>query len=79
MKFSPQKYAIEDHPMKPFIDPDEIWQFLKKSKSSKTRVQEVIAKSLDKQRLSLAEKAVLVNAKEPDLIEQIKEGTLKHI
>ncbi len=77
MKFSPQKYAIEDHPMKPFIDSDEIWQFLKKSKSSKNRVQEVISKSLEKQRLSLEETAVLVNANEPELIEQIKEGALK--
>ena len=77
MKFSPEQYSIPDKPMQAFIDPEEIWRFLKNSKSSKTRVQEVIAKSLDKQRLSLEETAVLVNANEPNLIEQIKEGALK--
>lgn len=74
MKFSPEKYAIEDIPMRPFIDPEEIWNYLNNTKSSKKRVREVIAKSLDKQRLSLEETAVLVNADDPGLIEEIKEG-----
>jgi 2-iminoacetate synthase len=42
-------------------------------------VREVIQASLDKKRLSLEETAVLLNATDPELIEEIKEGarTLK--
>ncbi|MDX9881628.1 MAG: [FeFe] hydrogenase H-cluster radical SAM maturase HydG [Prolixibacteraceae bacterium] len=76
MKFSPEKYAIEDNPMVPFIDPEEIWDFINRTKSSKSSVREVIAKSLEKQRLSLKETAVLINANDPELIEEIKEGAL---
>lgn len=65
--------------MKPFIDPDEIWDLINKTKPDKLQVRDVIAKSLDKQRLTLAETAVLVNASGTELEEEIKEGakTLK--
>jgi 2-iminoacetate synthase len=74
MIFSPEKYAIPDEAMKPFIDPDEIWGYLNSAKPSKERVREVIAKSLNKQRLTLEETAVLINANDPELIEEIKNG-----
>lgn len=60
--------------MEPFIDPDEIWDFLNSAKPDRRQVREVIAKSLDKQRLSMAETAVLLNAEDPELIEEIKAG-----
>ncbi|HPK04949.1 MAG TPA: [FeFe] hydrogenase H-cluster radical SAM maturase HydG [Bacteroidales bacterium] len=74
MKFTPEKYSIEDRPMQPFIDPDEIWHFINNTTSDKERVRDVIAKSLAKNRLNLEETAVLVNANDPELIEEIKEG-----
>jgi 2-iminoacetate synthase len=74
MIYQPQKYAIADERMKPFIDELEIHDFLKATKPSKERVREVIAKSLAKNRLSLEETAVLINATEPELIEEIKQG-----
>ena len=66
--------------MKPFIDPEEINNYLEKTKNpSKERVREIIALSLSKKRLSLEETATLINANSPDLIQEIKEGakTLK--
>jgi len=77
MKFIPQKYAIADEPMKPFIDADEIWQILNNANSTKESVRKVIAKSLDKNRLTLEDVAILINAKDPELIEEIKEGAKK--
>lgn len=79
MKFNPEKCSIADQRMKPFIDPDEIWGYIRNTKSTYERVREVIAKSLDKQRLTLEETAVLINATDPELIEEIKQGakTLK--
>ncbi len=79
MKFTPELCKIPDKRMEPFIDPDEIWDILINTRSDRQRVRDVIAKSLDKQRLTLAETAVLINATDPDLIEEIKEGarTLK--
>ncbi|HPE33982.1 MAG TPA: [FeFe] hydrogenase H-cluster radical SAM maturase HydG [Bacteroidales bacterium] len=74
MKFNPQKYSIADRRMEPFIDPDEIWGILNNTKPDKQRVRDVIAKSLDKQRLNLEETAVLLNAEDPELIEEIKNG-----
>jgi 2-iminoacetate synthase len=74
MKFIPQSYKIPDEPMKPFIDIEEIEGFLKSVKPDKARVREVIAKSLNKNRLTLEETAVLINANEPQLIEEIKNG-----
>jgi 2-iminoacetate synthase len=79
MKFIPEKYSIEDKRMQPFIDPEEIWNYINTIKADKNRVREVIAKSLNKQRLSLEDTAVLINTTDPELIEEIKQGarTLK--
>jgi len=74
MQFKPEQYKIKDERMKPFIDPEEILDYLGKTKSTKERVREVIAKSLDKNRLTLEETAVLLNADDPELIEEIKQG-----
>lgn len=74
MIFTPEKYRIADKPMQPFIDENEIWNFIDNAKTSKEYVRSVIAKSLDKKRLTLEETAALVAVKDPELIEEIKEG-----
>jgi 2-iminoacetate synthase len=74
MRFTPEKLSIPDQRMKSFIDPDEIWQYINTAKADKQRVREIISKSLEKQRLTLEETAVLVNASGTDLLEEIKEG-----
>jgi 2-iminoacetate synthase len=74
MKFSPEKLSIPDQRMKPFIDPAELWFLINNTKPEKQRVQDVIAKSLDKQRLTLEETAVLINSVGTDLQEEIKQG-----
>lgn len=74
MQFTPEKYRIEDRPMEPFIDADEIESFLKEAKPNKDEVEAIIQKSLDKQRLNLQEVATLLQADDPELIEHIKEG-----
>ncbi|MEI6822598.1 MAG: [FeFe] hydrogenase H-cluster radical SAM maturase HydG [Bacteroidota bacterium] len=79
MKFTPEICSIKDQRMKPFIDPEEIWNYIINTVSTKERVREIIKKSLSKQRLTLEETAVLINATDPELIEEIKQGarTLK--
>ena len=74
MKFRPEKLKIKDQRMKPFIDSGEIWDLINTTVSTKERVREVIAKSLDKNRLTLAETAVLINATDPETINDIKQG-----
>jgi 2-iminoacetate synthase len=74
MKFSPEKYRIPDEPMRPFIDADEIEELVKNAKPDKGIVRSIIAKSLDKHRLSMAETAMLLNATDPDLVDEIKDG-----
>jgi 2-iminoacetate synthase len=74
MIFEPENYCIEDKPMQPFIDANEIWNFIQNAKSDKTYVRKVIAKALAKKRLSLEETAALVAVEDPELIEEIKEG-----
>ncbi len=74
MIYTPQTYRIPDKRMQPFIDADEIWGFINDVKPDKHRVRDVIQASLDKKRLSLEETAVLINADDPELIEEIKEG-----
>jgi len=74
MKFSPEKYHIPDEPDKPFVDPDEIDQLLAYAKPDKVTIRSIIAKALDKHRLSMAETAILLNSNDPDLIHEIKEG-----
>ncbi len=79
MKFTPEKYVLADEPMKPFIDPQEIEDFLKNTKPDKFMIREIIQKSLAKNRLTLAETAALLNTTDPELVQEIKEGakTLK--
>ncbi len=73
--YSPQKYKVEDCSGIPFIDEDEIWGILNSNLApSPHRVRQVIAKSLNKERLSLEETAVLVNTTDPDLVNEIKNG-----
>ncbi|MDD2412846.1 MAG: [FeFe] hydrogenase H-cluster radical SAM maturase HydG, partial [Bacteroidales bacterium] len=81
MIFTPEKYKIKDERMKPFIDVEEIEGYLESVRPDRQRVLDVIAKSLDKKRLTLEETAVLINATDPDLIEAIKDGarTLKKL
>lgn len=77
MKFNPEQCAIKDERMKPFIDANEIWKHISHAAPTREHVHEIIQKSLNKQRLSLAETATLVNAKDPELIEEIKMGAKK--
>ncbi|HEY9123420.1 MAG TPA: [FeFe] hydrogenase H-cluster radical SAM maturase HydG [Bacteroidales bacterium] len=79
MLYNPQNYKVADKPMEPFIDEQEIWDFIDSSKPDSHKVKDIIAKSLDKHRLTLEETATLINCTEPGLVEQIKEGakTLK--
>ncbi len=74
MKFFPEKLNIPDKRMKPFIEPGEIWELIRGTPADKASVKAVIAKALDKNRLTLKETAILVNATDKDLIEEIKEG-----
>jgi len=74
MRFSPEKLRIPDQRLKPFIDPDEIWDLINNTKPDKQRVREVIAKSIAKNRLSLQETAVLVNSMGTELADEIKQG-----
>jgi 2-iminoacetate synthase len=74
MRFTPEKLRIPDQRMKPFIDPDEIWDLINNTKPDKQRVREVIAKSLDKNRLTMEETAVLVNSMGTGLADEIKQG-----
>ena len=74
MKFNPEKCSIPDERMKPFIDPEEIWGLINTTVSTPERVRELIAKSLDKKRLTMEETAVLINTYDPELVEEIKEG-----
>jgi 2-iminoacetate synthase len=74
MKFNPEKYRIPDEPMKPFMDTAEIEQTLNHARPDKETVRSIIAKSLGKNRLSLAETAMLLNADDPSLVEEIRDG-----
>ncbi len=74
MIFRPEELRIKDQRMKPFIDPAEILDLIRNTKAPNERVREVIARSLDKNRLTLEETAVLLNANDPELIEEIKNG-----
>ena len=60
--------------MVPFISEREIEDMLSHAVSSPDRVRRIIAKSLQKRRLSMQETAVLLHAGEPELVEEIKEG-----
>jgi 2-iminoacetate synthase len=74
MRFSPEKLSIPDKRMKPFIEADEIWNLINTTKPDKQRVRDVIARSLDKKRLTMEETAVLINAVGTDLVDEIRSG-----
>lgn len=74
MIYDPQTYAIPDEPMQPFISENEIEGMLENSTGDSHRVREIIKKSLNKQRLTMQETAVLLNTTDPELISEIKEG-----
>ncbi|MCD4710932.1 MAG: [FeFe] hydrogenase H-cluster radical SAM maturase HydG, partial [Bacteroidales bacterium] len=74
MIYDPQVYAIEDQPMVPFISEKEIEEILSGAQPNRELVREIIAKSLSKRRLTMQETAVLVNATDPELVEEIKAG-----
>ncbi len=74
MKFTPEIYRIPDVPMQPFIDTDEIRDYLDNTASSPEKVREIIDKSLAKNRLNLEETATLINAADQESIELIKNG-----
>lgn len=65
--------------MQPFIDEGEIWAHIHAAKADKERVKAIIEKSLAKNRLTLAETAILLAADTPELIDLIRQGaaTLK--
>jgi 2-iminoacetate synthase len=77
MIYEPQVYAIEDRAKAPFISENEIDNILKAAHPTRELVREVIARSLNKKRLSMEETAILVNATDPELVEEIKEGARK--
>lgn len=60
--------------MQSFINADEIWDYINNTVSTPQRVQEIIAKSLEKNRLNLEEVAVLINATDKESVEAIKNG-----
>lgn len=63
MIFTPQKYAIEDRPNQPFIDPVEINSLLESTQNSYLEtIRQVIAHSMNRQRLSMEQVALLLNA-----------------
>jgi 2-iminoacetate synthase len=72
--YHPQKYKLEDVARHSFIDENEIWDILNTTVSTKEEVRRIIAKSLDKNRLSLGETAVLLKANDPELIDEIKQA-----
>ncbi|OFX76275.1 MAG: [FeFe] hydrogenase H-cluster radical SAM maturase HydG [Bacteroidetes bacterium GWE2_29_8] len=79
MIYSPEKLKIEDQRMVPFIHDEEIWDLINNTKPDKDKVNAIIEKSLNKNRLTLEETATLINVTDPELIENIKQGarTLK--
>lgn len=74
MKFKPERYRLEDRPGVPFIDKSEILSLLENTRPDKGTVRDIIARSLDKNRLSLKEVATLIQANDPESIAMIKEG-----
>ena len=74
MRFSPERLKITDQRMKPFIDPEEIWSYIINTKPDAHSVRDVIGKSLEKQRLTMEETAVLINSVGTDLFEEIRQG-----
>jgi len=66
---------IDTTGLESFIPTGEIERILRETISpDRTRVREIIAKSLNKQRLEPEEMAVLINTHDPELVEEIKQG-----
>ena len=77
MIYDTQAYAIEDKAQHPFISGPEIEEMLQQAKPKHEIVRAIIARSLDKKRLSMQETAILINATDPELVEEIKAGARK--
>lgn len=74
MKFTPEKYKIEDQRHVPFIDAGEIEEMLENAPEGAEKVREVIRKALSKKRLSLQDTAILLKTEDPALISEIKQA-----
>ncbi|MBF6627263.1 MAG: [FeFe] hydrogenase H-cluster radical SAM maturase HydG [Proteiniphilum sp.] len=74
MQFRPEVYRIPDIPMQPFIDCEEILEYLGNTVSTPAKVRDVIDRSLHKNRLNLQEVATLINATDSESVDLIKEG-----
>ncbi|MBN1339580.1 MAG: [FeFe] hydrogenase H-cluster radical SAM maturase HydG [Bacteroidales bacterium] len=79
MKFSPEKYELEDVSQQPFISETEINKYLGSGSAGPepSKVREIIAKSLEKNRLNLQEVATLLKTTDEPLLNEIKEGARK--
>lgn len=71
MKFQTQTYSIPDEIEKAFINVDEIENILNNTILSERKLDEVLARALSKQRLSMHDVAVLLKADEPHQLEKI--------
>ena len=66
---------IDTRGLDSFIPGEEIESILNRTAGpDRARVRDIIAKSLDKQRLEPEETAVLINTSDPELVEEIKQG-----
>lgn len=65
---------IDVEGLKSFIDEEKIENLLAQKSNDKVQIREIIAKSLAKNRLDLPEMATLLNADDPELVAEIKEG-----
>lgn len=74
MKFTPEIYALPDIPMMPFIDAQEIENLLVGEKPQKHEIETIVAKSLNKQRLSLYDTAKLILADDAESVAIIKQA-----
>ena len=77
MKFTPEKYKLPDIPMMPFINTGEIETLLVNTKPERQEIEAIIAKSFNKQRLSLQDTATLIKAEDPESIYLIKKAAKK--
>lgn len=78
--YRPRLPKIDESGLESFIPEGEILHLLRETADpDPVRVRDIIQKSLDKNRLDPIEMAVLINAREPELIEEIYAGarTLK--
>ncbi|MGW8317164.1 MAG: [FeFe] hydrogenase H-cluster radical SAM maturase HydG [Bacteroidales bacterium] len=74
MIYEPQTYAVPDEAQRSFISEQEIESLLARHRSTPEGVRQIIARSLDKKRLTLEETAVLLNTEDEALVEEIKAG-----